>query len=139
MMKHWLSLFFVLSLLSLLVVACARDGSESGGTSSTPIKSVASTPTEVHTSGASFAQSSITISKGGMLKLVDDDANVHIIANGSWANGVSKPARESGGPIVKNLQLTSKDSVQIGPFNTAGTYHLYCIVHPNMNLTVKVR
>jgi plastocyanin len=29
--------------------------------------------------------------------------------------------------------------VAVGPFNTAGTFHLYCSVHLNMNLTVIVQ
>jgi plastocyanin len=27
----------------------------------------------------------------------------------------------------------------IGPWNTPGTYHLYCTIHQNMQLTVRVK
>jgi len=30
-------------------------------------------------------------------------------------------------------------SVEIGPFTTAGIYHIYCSVHVGMNLTVVVQ
>ena len=86
-----------------------------------------------------FLQPSITISKGSNLTLVDDTATVHIIANGSWVNGNAQPMQESDAPVVNNLQFNGNDTHTIGPFNTAGTFHLYCTVHPNMNLTVVVQ
>jgi plastocyanin len=46
--------------------------------------------------------------------------------------------KESGAPTVNNVQVTSS-TVSIGPFITAGTYHILCTVHPNMNLTVIVK
>jgi plastocyanin len=93
----------------------------------------------VHTRGNSFVQPSITIAKGSTLTLVDDDSMPHIITNGSWVNGVARAARESGAPPVNNLQLNGNSKQQIGPFPTAGTYHLYCSIHPDMNLTVIVQ
>jgi len=87
-----------------------------------------------------FLQSSVTISKGSSLNLIDDVPVLHIIGNGSWVNNVIKPARESGAPVVTNLQFNAAgQSMAVGPFNTAGTFHLYCSVHLNMNLTVIVQ
>lgn len=85
-----------------------------------------------------FEQSSVTISKGSMLTLVDTQAVPHIIQNGSWANGAAKPAKEAGAPTV-NQSFSGNDTHQIGPFNTAGTFHLYCTIHQGMNLTVIVQ
>ncbi len=84
-------------------------------------------------------QTSITISKGQSLTLVDDASSTHIIANGNWVNGSAQPKQESGAPVVNNLQFNGNDSKTIGPFNTAGTFHLYCTVHQGMNLTVIVQ
>ncbi len=85
-------------------------------------------------------QSSITISKGSSITLVEDSAALHIIANGSWMNGNPQPMQESGVPVMNNVQISGSGSSQvIGPFNTPGTYHLYCTVHPGMNLTVIVQ
>ena len=84
-----------------------------------------------------FEQSSVTISKGSKLTLVDTQAVPHIIQNGSWVNGTAKPAKETGAPTV-NQNFSGNDTHPIGPFNTAGTYHLYCTIHPGMNLTVIV-
>lgn len=126
-MKQCLIVLVVLGLLSTLIIGCGESGTTSNS------------PNTVHTQGANFVQSSITISKGSMLTLVDDDATLHIIANGSWVNGVPTPASESGAPSANNMQLSNNGSIQIGPFNTAGTHHLYCTIHHDMNLTVQVQ
>ena len=48
--------------------------------------------------------------------------------------------QESGAPGMNNVQISGNGSSQvIGPFNTPGTYHFYCTVHPGMNLTVIVQ
>ena len=122
-------LIVVLALLSLITVFAGACGGSSGSGSN-----------DVHMGNTNFTQSSITISKGSSLNLIDDSAVTHIIANGSWVNGTPMPVTESGAPTVNNLQFnTAGQSQTIGPFNTTGTYHLYCTVHPNMNLTVIVQ
>ena len=60
------------------------------------------------------------------------------IRNGMWVNNTPHPATEAGTPTVGNIQVYG-NSIEIGPFNTAGTYHIYCTVHPGMNLTVIVQ
>jgi len=117
MMKQWLIALVLLGLLSMLIIGCGESGTTSNS------------PDTVHTQGAKFVQSSITIPKGSMLTIVDDDATLHIIDNGSWINGAPTPAHESGTPTVSNMQLSNNGSIQIGPFNTSGTYHLYCTIH----------
>ncbi len=113
-------------LLTILLSACGiKDLSTASGPSA-------------HMSGTNFVQNSVTIQKGDMLNLIDDAASTHIIVNGSWINGTAKPAIEPGAPTV-NQQYVGNDSAPIGPFNTAGTFHLYCTIHQNMNLTVIVQ
>jgi plastocyanin len=85
-----------------------------------------------------FLQHSITIQKGQEVNLVDDASSTHIITNGSWVNGVAKPGKEPGAPTV-NQTYNGNDSAPIGPFNNPGTFHLYCTIHVNMNLTVIVK
>jgi plastocyanin len=92
----------------------------------------------VHLSAGSFDQSSVTISTGSKLLLVDDTSSVHVIDNGSWQNNRANTTREPGAPLVSNVHL-SGDSATIGPFATAGTYSIYCIVHPGMELTIIVQ
>jgi hypothetical protein len=92
----------------------------------------------VHMSAGNFSQSSVTIPKGSKLLLVDDVAVLHILSNGTWENGVPKTAKEPGAPTITNIQVNG-NSVEVGPFTTAGTYHIYCTVHQGMNLTVIVQ
>ena len=126
-MKKLIAIFVALSVVTVLTAASCGGSGGSGGPS-------------VHMGETNFLQPSITISKGSSLTLIDDVPVLHIIGNGSWVNNVTKPAREPGAPVVNNLQFnTAGQSVAVGPFNTAGTFHLYCSVHLNMNLTVIVQ
>jgi len=90
---------------------------------------------------SNFTTPTVTVPKGQKLKLVDDGAFFHIITNGMWDNGTQKPAKEAGAPTVNNVQVdgSSVTSLEIGPFTTAGTFHIFCTVHPGMNLTVTVK
>ena len=92
----------------------------------------------VHMSVSTFVQSSVTVPKGSKLILIDDGSFPHILHNGMWENNTPHPATEAGGPSVQNVQVNG-NSVAIGPFNTAGTFHIYCTIHPGMNLTVIVQ
>ncbi|MDQ2904877.1 MAG: hypothetical protein ABI456_12405 [Ktedonobacteraceae bacterium] len=91
----------------------------------------------VHMGAGSFLQSSVTVAKGSKLLLVDDFPALHILANGSWQNGTPSPEREPGAPTVSNIQVHG-NSVELGPFPIAGTYHIYCTVHQGMTLTIIV-
>lgn len=92
----------------------------------------------VHMSAANFDQPSVTIPKGSKLVLVDDTSVLHILYNGSWNGTTVNRQREQGAPTVNGLQVNG-NSVVIGPFTEAGTFHIYCAVHPGMNLTIVVR
>jgi plastocyanin len=134
-------LLTVFAIGSVVLAACTRPGTPvaSSGTS-TPSSSGNGSggAPAVHMGPTNFVQSSITISKGATLQLIDDGQYTHILANGSWVNGVAKPAKEPGAPTVNNLQINGNNA-QIGPFNTAGTFHIYCSIHPGMNLTITVK
>jgi hypothetical protein len=116
---------------AILIVGILPVGASAG------TASVNGMPT-VHMGIDSFAQSTVTVPKGSKLLLVDDAPSVHFLANGYWVNNTPHPTTEPGAPSVKNLQIKS-GSVEIGPFTVAGTYHLYCTVHPGMNLTIIVQ
>ena len=126
-MKKLIAAFVLLTMITVLVVACGgSSGSGGAGT--------------VHMGQTNFDQPTVTISKGSNVTLVSDTSTVHIIGNGSWVNGVATPKQEAGAPTVNNVQFNTSGQTQaIGPFNTAGTFHLYCSVHPGMNLTVTVQ
>jgi plastocyanin len=135
-MKKLLATFVLLGLF-ILVTACGSASTSAGsGNSST----TGSGNVTVHLGEMNFIQSSITIPRGSSITLVEDSATPHIISNGSWMDGNSQPMQESGAPVVNNMQISGSGSTAvIGPFNTPGTYHFYCTVHPGMNLTVIVQ
>ncbi len=105
MMKKLLAALILLGLVTVLLAACGGSG---GGTN------------DVHLGTSNFVQSSVTISKGSSLNLIDDTSVVHIIQNGSWVNGTPRPTAEPGAPTV-NQQFNGNDNHMVGPFNTAGT------------------
>ena len=127
MSKKILVGFLVFSLLTAMLAACS-------------IYDEASVPQgpQAHMSGASFLETSVNVKKGDTLTLVDDATAQHIIKNGTWNGNTPQPKTESGAPTV-DVTLNGNDSATIGPFNTAGTYQLYCTIHPGMNLTVNVQ
>ena len=92
----------------------------------------------VHMGVGNFSQSSVTVPKGSKLLLIDDGSFPHILSNGTWENNTPHPATEASAPSVRNVEVNG-NSVEIGPFNTAGTFHIYCTIHPGMNLTVVVQ
>jgi hypothetical protein len=116
---------------AILIAAIAQPGSAAGTSYTNGVATV-------HMSAGNFDQASVTIAKEARLLLVDDVAVPHIIANGSWQNGVAHPAKEPGAPTVNNVQVNGT-SAEIGPFSTAGSYQLYCTIHRGMGLSVAVQ
>ena len=115
----------LLGLLTIVLTACSiREAAPPSG------------PT-VKLTGANFLQDTITIKKGESLTFINETTSPHVIANGTWEDGVAKPEAESGAPVV-NMNIQANESATTPPFETAGTFKLYCPIHPNMNLTVMV-
>ena len=130
-----------LAFSSILLAACSRPGTPSASTNSkgsTPSNGNGGNAPTVHMGPSNFVQPSVTVPKGSMLKLVDDGPYLHILQNGSWVNSAPHTVTEPGAPTVNNMQVNGT-SVEIGPFTTAGTFHIYCTVHQNMNLTIIVQ
>ena len=131
-MRRLYVLLILYSVATVVVAACtsvSSAGSANAGTSGN----------QVHMNDANFVQSSITIKKGESITLVADTLIAHTISNGTWDNGTPKPAKESGAPLVDNVSVGGNSSATIGPFTSAGTFKLYCTIHPGMNLTVIVQ
>jgi plastocyanin len=115
------------ALLPILFAACT-------------IENEASLPTgpSVHMGSTDFDVSTTTIQKGQSLTLINDASDEHIITNGTWDGAVQKPGKENGAPTV-NVTFNGQQSQSIGPFNMAGTFHIYCTIHQEMNLTINVQ
>ncbi len=128
MKKIILSLVLV-GIATILFVACSGIAGDSD-----------IQPNTVHMTDSTFGVPSVTIAKGSKLTLISDTSQAHIIDNGSWgSDGLPHPKVEPGAPIIKDAQFLDNTPQSFGPFTTSGTYHLYCTIHSNMNLTVIVK
>lgn len=126
-MKKLIAILLLFSSIAILFTACATGNADASNK-----------PNTVHMKELVFSPTSITIEKGEKVNIVNDVPIGHIIANGTWQNSAPKAGKEPGAPQV-NIQFTGNDNQEIGPFSTAGTFQLYCTVHPGMNLTVIVK
>lgn len=121
--------------VGMLVIAITVAANPVGVAASTSSSSV---PT-VHAAGSSFLTNAVLVQKGSRLQIIDDDGIEHILESGLWtASGIPKTQIEAGAPTVQHMDLKN-GSVEIGPFATAGIFHLYCTLHRGMNLTVVVQ
>lgn len=132
-MTHAVTGMVGITLGALLIGAIAQPSGASGAASTS-----AGTET-VHLAAATFAPNIIALHTGDTLTVVGDSPTPHILANGSWsASNQQKPGAEAGAPAINNV-MVNNDTVVLGPFTAAGTYHIFCLVHPGMNLTVVVQ
>lgn len=130
-MKKMFGMFALLILLTTLIVACGGTSGGGGGTSSN---------NTVNQTASTFSPDTITIKKGQSITLNNQTATTHIISNGTWNGNTPAPKVETGAPVMSNVLFNAVNEAKtVGPFNTAGTYHYYCSVHPGMNLTVTVQ
>jgi plastocyanin len=125
---------FTAFVIGMIVVSLIATANPSTSTASTTTNGE---PT-VHMSPTAFAQNVVLVPKGSKLLLVDDGNYAHVLQNGYWQDTTQHQQAEPGSLSVQNLNIAG-GSVEIGPFSTAGVYHIYCSVHVGMNLTVVVQ
>lgn len=126
MRRHISAITVICFLVALTLVGCG--GSSPGGASK-----------ELDMGAADFTQSSVTLSAGQALHLVDpqDTGGTHMLCigqNGSCDASPTGPS-ELHGPGMTFNPGTTKDIT----FSAAGTYHITCTIHPNMNVTITVQ
>ncbi len=141
-LKVLVVLLTVLALGSILLAACSRTGIPTTTGGATPTSTTAGgggcASGTVHMNASNFVQNCVNISKGSKVTLIDDVQVLHIITNGTWtSSGTPMQATEPGAPTINNVSITG-GSADIGPFNTAGKFNVFCTVHVGMNLTVNV-
>ncbi|HEX6551469.1 MAG TPA: plastocyanin/azurin family copper-binding protein [Ktedonobacteraceae bacterium] len=87
----------------------------------------------------SFSPSSISLTKGEHLTIVDSGAYHHNLSMGRWINGQPVLQNQPGAPSLTNKDVNAAgQTVVLGPFNTAGTFYLMCSLHHNMMLKITV-
>jgi plastocyanin len=122
-------------LCSILLAACG--GSSNGGNTS----SSACDSTHVTMTSNTFCENSITISKGSTITFIDDKTSgtEHILVIGNNGSAATEQgAADLGGSNGHTFQ--AGDSFTTPAWNTAGTFHVTCTIHPTtMNLTIIVQ
>ena len=135
-MKKFAFVALVGVLCSILLAACGS--SNSGNTSNGGSGCDA---THVTMTANTFCENSITISKGSTITFIDDknSGTEHILVNGK--NGTpdtEQGAADLGGSNGHTFQ--AGDSFTTAAWDTAGTFHVTCTIHPTtMNLTIVVQ
>ncbi len=123
---------FVVGMMVVSLIVAANPPTSTGSTTTN------GEPT-MHMSATAFVQNVVLVPKGDKLLLVDDGNVEHVLRNGFWkADGSQASSVEPGAPVVKDVTVNG-GSIDIGPFATAGTYHIYCTIHSQMNLTIVVQ
>jgi hypothetical protein len=116
-------------LVAFLVGATPQTGGVSTGPNGEPA---------VHMTPSNFVQNVVLVPTGSSLLIVADSSAEHILHYGTWdAHGAPHPLVEPGAPPLQHEDMRG-GSMQLGPFTTAGVYHLYCTIHQGMNLTIVV-
>lgn len=126
-----------IALFALAISMLAACGSSNTGGSG---GSGGNSPNTITMGATTFSSNSISITKGSTITFVDSQSNgaEHILVNGQ--QGMYKA--EAGAPDFGGMSghtFQPGQSWTTGPWNTAGTYHVTCTIHPTtMNLTVTV-
>lgn len=129
-MKRLTLIPLIALVIVILFTACSSEST---------LKSTSNTPNIVRSDGNIFTPSSLSIKKGNRITFVNDSNTgaTFILAIGQ--NGQDESTNGSpdfGG--TAGIRLDVGSSWTSPPWNTAGIYHVTCIVHPGMNLTVIV-
>lgn len=97
-------------------------------------------PLLVHVESNTFAPSSVKLAAGSTIILLSDSYSHHNISYGSWVNGQARPEQQASAPTIDNGSMdVAAQTLEIGKFETPGTYHLYSTVNPGMMLTIVVQ
>jgi plastocyanin len=121
------AILLVLALTLALAVAGCGGSSASGGAN------------ELDMGAASFTQTSITLSSGQALHMVDsqDSGGTHNLCIGQ--NGTCDANSNGPSDLAKPGMMFSPGTTKDVTFSAAGTYHITCTIHPSMNVTVTVQ
>jgi len=114
-------------LLALTIAGCGGSSSAGGASN------------ELDLGSTSFVQTSITLTSGQALHIVDpqDTGGIHALCLGQTgacdANATGPSELHDPGMMFN--PGTTKDIT----FSAAGTYHITCTIHPSMNVTITVQ
>jgi len=84
-----------------------------------------------------FNVKSVTVHQGQVLTMRNDSHWLHVLVHGKGAVVYPEPGSPSLGPDEMAV-VQRGDTVQFGPWQHVGVYHITCQLHPEMNVTVHV-
>ncbi len=124
----------IFTVMLLAFAACGGSAASSGSGSST-----ASSNTITMGATDFVGSTSVTIKAGQSVNFVDPSSTggTHILATGTNGNYASETGAPATLNVASGLTFNPGDTKAI-VFSTAGTYHITCIIHPTMNVTVTV-
>lgn len=97
-------------------------------------------PLLVQMNGNQFTPSSVTLTAGGKIVLLDTGYFQHTISYGAWVNGQPQFEKESNAPSVSHEDINGPGrTFETDNFETPGVYHLFCEHTPGMTLTIIVQ
>lgn len=130
MMKQ-LALLAVCAILCSLLAACSLTSSTASGPC---------TANNLTMGPNTFCTDAISLPRGGTITFVDESSNgsIHILTIGTFGDNHPEPGAPDFGGAAGH-SMNPGDTWTTPPWNTVGTYHVTCTVHPTtMNLTVTV-
>ena len=126
-------------LCSILLAACGSS-SNSGNGGNTSNSGNSCDPTHVTMTANTYCEDTITITKGSTITFIDDknSGTEHILVIGKNGSAAAEQGAPDFGSNGKTFQ--AGDSWTTAAWNTTGTFHVTCTIHPTtMNLTITVQ
>ncbi len=120
--------------IALLLAACSSSGTGVAATATATAIASASQPASsgaaaVKMVGFQFDPAVLTVKTGTKVTFTNNDSALHDVAEGQ--NGKKADAAHFDEDVKPGASTTIT-------FDTAGTVHVTCLIHPTMNLTVTV-
>ncbi|HEY7094552.1 MAG TPA: plastocyanin/azurin family copper-binding protein [Ktedonobacterales bacterium] len=133
-MRRFVVIASFFALLTGALAACAGgpDYGESNGGGSSGGGSTLS----MSSSGFSGA-TSITVTAGQAVTFDDSSGGTHDLVTGTSGQFTAETGAPDEFSTKEGLDLSAGDKKTV-TFNTAGTYHITCTIHPSMQATVTV-
>ncbi len=103
-------------------------------------KATSNNPNTIDMVATSFSPTKITINQGATITFLDDSDNgaTHFLVTGTNGEQQSETGTPPGFNGLGGHRMEAGDVWTTTPWNTIGTFHVTCTVHPVMNLTIIV-
>jgi plastocyanin len=119
--------------IGILLAACSSSGTGAATATATATASESQAASggeaTVNMAGFKFDPTALTVKVGTKVTFKNSDAATHDVAEGQDGK------KADGAKFDEEVKAGSSTTIT---FDTAGTVHVTCLIHPTMNLTVTV-